>query len=97
MFVRAFQAAIALDVEYVPAHETGGILYCCPLVVGSGPIFIPGKPDEYTFAVFAIPTWSGADSLQVSPMGGLVFDNFDRAAPKGIGNAKPGETILVRY
>ncbi|POR31124.1 Uncharacterized protein TPAR_08713 [Tolypocladium paradoxum] len=89
MFVRACQAAVALNAGYVPPHESGGALYCRPLLFASGPTFIPGVPNECTFCVYVLPTLAGAQE-GAQAVKALILDDFDRAAPKGTGHAKAG-------
>lgn len=93
IFIEACRAAVALNAEYVPPHETGWSLYCRPLLLASGPQFPPGEPEECTFAVFVLPTASGAEAgaeRSPKPIRALVLDEFDRAAPRGTGTAKAG-------
>ncbi len=87
LFLAAVRAAVALNAEYVPPHETGGALYVRPQVYGSSAQLGLSPPDEYTFCVFVLPTgvYHG-----VHPVRSLVLDDFDRAAPHGTGNAKVG-------
>ncbi|KAJ4419967.1 hypothetical protein N0V82_004682 [Gnomoniopsis sp. IMI 355080] len=93
MFIDACRAAVALNAEYVPPHETGWSLYCRPLLLASGPQFPPGEPEECTFAVYVLPTASGGEAgadRPPMPIRALVLDEFDRAAPRGTGTAKAG-------
>ena len=87
MFLEAVKAAVALNAEYVPPHETGAALYVRPQVYGSSAQLGLSPPDEYTFCVFVVPTgvYHG-----VHPTKALILDEFDRAAPNGTGNAKVG-------
>lgn len=89
MFVRACLAAVAVNANYVPPHETGWALYCRPLLFASAPMFPPGIPDECTFCIYVFPTPAGVqDGSQA--VKALILDDFDRAAPKGTGHAKAG-------
>lgn len=93
IFIQACRAAVALNAEFVPPHETGWSLYCRPLLLASGPQFPPGEPEECTFAVYVLPTASGAEAgadRPPVPIRALVLDDFDRAAPRGTGTAKAG-------
>ena len=90
MFVRACHAAVALNADYVPPHETGWALYCRPLIFASCPMFAPGVPDECTFCVYVFPTPAGAQGGGAPAIKALILDDFDRAAPKGMGHAKAG-------
>ncbi|CAM1505786.1 Fc.00g114230.m01.CDS01 [Cosmosporella sp. VM-42] len=86
LFVQACNAAVALNADYVPPHESGWSLYCRPLVFGSGRSLSPTLSAEYTFCVFIFPMPS-ASSV---PVKAIILDDFDRAAPKGTGTAKAG-------
>lgn len=87
MFVRAVRAAVALNADYVPPHETGAAMYVRPQMYGSSAQLGLSPPDEYTFAVFVLPTgvYHGTHPVKC-----LILDDFDRAAPNGTGSAKVG-------
>ncbi|EEU40620.1 uncharacterized protein NECHADRAFT_34242 [Fusarium vanettenii 77-13-4] len=87
MFLEAVRAAVALNAEFVPPHDTGAALYIRPQLYGSSAQLGLSAPEEYTFAVFVIPTgvYHGAH-----PVKALILEEFDRAAPNGTGNAKVG-------
>jgi len=87
MFLRACRAAVTLNAEFVPPHETGAAMYIRPQIYGSSAQLGLSPPDEYTFCVFVIPTgvYHGTH-----PVRALILDEFDRAAPHGTGNAKVG-------
>lgn len=87
LFVDACRAAVALNAEWVPPHDTGAAMYVRPQIYGSGAQLGLSPPDEYIFAVFVMPTgvYHG-----VHPVRCLILDEFDRAAPNGTGSAKVG-------
>lgn len=87
LFLDAVRAAVALNAEYVPPHETGAAMYVRPQVYGSSAQLGLSAPEEYTFCVFVLPTgvYHGSE-----PARALVLDAFDRAAPNGVGSAKVG-------
>ncbi|KAF2475998.1 branched-chain-amino-acid aminotransferase 5 [Lindgomyces ingoldianus] len=87
MFLWACRAAVALNAEYVPPHESGGALYVRPQLYGSSAHLGLTAPDEYKFCVFVVPT---GVHLGTQPVKALILDDFDRAAPKGTGHAKVG-------
>ncbi|RCI15297.1 hypothetical protein L249_7002 [Ophiocordyceps polyrhachis-furcata BCC 54312] len=87
LFVRACRAAVALNAGFVPPHETGAAMYVRPQLYGSSAQLGLAPPEEYTFAVFVIPTGVYHGS---HPVRALVLDEFDRAAPNGTGHAKVG-------
>ncbi|PKS06327.1 hypothetical protein jhhlp_007075 [Lomentospora prolificans] len=87
MFVAACRAAVALNAEFVPPHETGAAMYVRPQIYGSSAQLGLNPPEEYMFCVFVVPTgvYHG-----VHPVRCMILDDFDRAAPNGTGNAKVG-------
>ncbi|KAJ4418890.1 hypothetical protein N0V85_001262 [Neurospora sp. IMI 360204] len=87
LFVDAVKAAVALNAEYVPPHETGAALYIRPQIFGSSAQLGLSPPEEYLFSVFVIPTgvYHGTH-----PVKALILEEFDRAAPNGTGSAKVG-------
>lgn len=87
MFQQACKAAVALNAEFVPPHETGAAMYIRPQLYGSSAQLGLSPPEEYTFCVFVIPTgvYHGTH-----PVKALILEDFDRAAPNGTGNAKVG-------
>lgn len=87
MFVEACRAAVGLNAEFVPPHETGAAMYVRPQIYGSSAQLGLTPPEEYTFCVFVVPTgvYHG-----VHPVKCLILDDFDRAAPNGSGHAKVG-------
>ncbi|KAK3329907.1 aminotransferase [Apodospora peruviana] len=87
LFLEAVKAAVALNAEYVPPHETGAAMYIRPQIYGSSAQLGLNPPEEYTFCVFVLPTgvYHGTH-----PVKALIMDDFDRAAPNGTGSAKVG-------
>lgn len=86
-FVDACRAAVALNAEWVPPHDTGAAMYVRPQMYGSSAQLGLSPPEEYTFCVYVLPTgvYHG-----VHPVKCLILDDFDRAAPNGTGSAKVG-------
>ncbi|KAI1090677.1 branched-chain amino acid aminotransferase II [Rostrohypoxylon terebratum] len=87
LFIEAVKAAVALNAEYVPPHETGAAMYIRPQVYGSSAQLGLSAPEEYTFCVYVLPTGVYHGS---HPVDALILEEFDRAAPNGTGNAKLG-------
>lgn len=79
--------AVSLNAAYVPPHQTGAALYIRPLLFGSSAQLGLSPPEEYTFCVYVLPVgvYHG-----VHPVDALILEDFDRAAPRGVGNAKVG-------
>jgi branched-chain amino acid aminotransferase len=87
LFLDGVKAAVALNAEFVPPHETGAAMYIRPQLYASSPQLGLDPSQEYTFAVYVMPTgtYHGAHAVKA-----LVLEDFDRAAPKGTGSAKVG-------
>ncbi|KAH6660518.1 aminotransferase [Truncatella angustata] len=87
LFIDSVKAAVALNAEYVPPHETGAAMYIRPQIFGSSAQLGLSPPEEYMFCVYVLPTgvYHGTH-----PVNGLILDEFDRAAPNGTGSAKVG-------
>ncbi|CAK7564631.1 MAG: hypothetical protein SEPTF4163_002527 [Sporothrix epigloea] len=87
LFLDAVHAVVARNADFVPPHETGAAMYIRPLVFGSSAQLGLSPPDEYTFVVFVLPVgvYHGTN-----PVKALILDDFDRAAPNGVGHAKVG-------
>ncbi|EWM23282.1 branched-chain amino acid aminotransferase [Nannochloropsis gaditana] len=86
-FVEAVRRVVADNADYVPPFGTGGSLYIRPLLFGSGPRIGLNPSDEYTLLIMPIPVgdyYKGG----LSPVSALVIDDYDRAAPRGVGHVK---------
>lgn len=86
-FIDCVHAAVSLNAEYVPPHETGAAMYIRPLIFGSSAQLGLNPPEEYTFCVYVLPVgvYHG-----VHPVKALILEEFDRSAPHGTGSAKVG-------
>jgi len=87
-FVGAVETAVKENVEYVPPYGSNGALYIRPLLFGSGPCIGLQPSDEYTFICLVIPVGDYYKGGLSSPVHGLIIMDFDRAAPRGVGNVK---------
>ncbi|ATZ46293.1 hypothetical protein BCIN_01g09170 [Botrytis cinerea B05.10] len=87
VFMDCVHAAVSLNAEYVPPHETGAAMYIRPLIFGSSAQLGLNPPEEYTFCVYVLPVgvYHG-----VHPVKCLILEEFDRSAPHGTGSAKVG-------
>ncbi|PQE03967.1 branched-chain amino acid aminotransferase protein [Rutstroemia sp. NJR-2017a BVV2] len=87
VFMDCVHAAVSLNAEYVPPHETGAAMYIRPLIFGSSAQLGLNPPEEYTFCVYVLPVgvYHG-----VHPVKALILEEFDRSAPYGTGSAKVG-------
>ncbi len=86
-FLDAVRLAVSQNLAYVPPYGTGGALYIRPLLYGSGPRIGLQPSSEYTFIVMVLPV---ADYYKggLKPVPAFVIDDYDRAAPRGVGAAK---------
>lgn len=86
-FTKCVSLAVGLNAEFVPPHETGAAMYIRPLLYGSGAQLPLNPTSQYTFVVYVLPVgvYHG-----VHPVSALILEDFDRAAPEGVGSAKVG-------
>eukprot|EP00538_Stauroneis_constricta_P009116 CAMPEP_0119552838 /NCGR_PEP_ID=MMETSP1352-20130426/5739_1 /TAXON_ID=265584 /ORGANISM="Stauroneis constricta, Strain CCMP1120" /LENGTH=405 /DNA_ID=CAMNT_0007599139 /DNA_START=139 /DNA_END=1353 /DNA_ORIENTATION=+ len=87
-FVAAVRKVVSDNIEYVPPYGSGGALYIRPLLFGSGPRIGLQPADEYTFIILVIPVGDYYKGGLASPVDALIIDDFDRAAPQGVGAVK---------
>ncbi len=87
LFLDAIRRVVDANREFVPPYGTGGSLYIRPLLIGSGPQIGVNPAKEYTFIVLVTPVgayYKGG----LKPVRAIVLDDYDRAAPQGVGHAK---------
>lgn len=87
LFEEAVMRVVADNRDYVPPYGTGGALYIRPLLFGSGARIGVQPADEYTFIVLVVPVgnyYKGG----LQPVTAIIQDEYDRAAPLGIGHVK---------
>ena len=85
-FLQAVEETLIDNIDYVPPYGKGS-LYIRPIVWGTSPALGVKPVEEYTFMVFASPVgpyFKGG----VKPLRLTVSNDYHRAVPKGIGNAK---------
>ncbi len=89
MFVEAVRRVISANRRFVPPYGMGASLYIRPLAIGVGARVGLGPASEYMFLVFVNPVgpyYKGG----FKPVKALVVEQFDRAAPLGVGDCKVG-------
>lgn len=89
MFIDAVFKVVDANRKYVPPHGTGASLYVRPVVIGSGPQVGVKPATEYTFMVFVTPVGPYFKS-GFKPVDLIVEEEYDRAAPNGVGDVKVG-------
>ena len=89
MFMDALHKLVAANAKFIPPFGTGASMYVRPFVIGQGAQVGLGPAREYTFIMFACPVgpyYKGG----FKPVKALVLEDFDRAAPLGVGSFKVG-------
>ncbi|GHU37562.1 branched chain amino acid aminotransferase [Betaproteobacteria bacterium] len=89
LFEEAVRQAVKANEDFVPPYGTGGSMYIRPLLIGTGPQIGVAPADEYTFLVMVMPVgayYKGG----LKPVRALIVDDWDRAAPQGMGDVKVG-------
>ncbi len=87
VFMEAVSRVIHDNEDFVPPYGTGGSLYIRPLLIGSGAQIGVAPASEYTFIVLVVPVgpyYKGG----LQPVRAIILDEYDRAAPLGVGNVK---------
>ncbi|PWY86601.1 branched-chain-amino-acid aminotransferase [Aspergillus sclerotioniger CBS 115572] len=96
LFLDAVRLAVSSNAAFVPPYSSNAALYIRPLAFGTGGHFALTPPSNYLFAVYVQPfgTYHGTHAADA-----LVIEEFDRAAPRGTGNAKVGGNYapVIRY
>ena len=88
-FVEACEKVVAANEEFVPPYGTGGSMYLRPLLIGTGPQIGVAPAKEYTFMIMVMPVgayYKGG----LKPVRACILDDWDRAAPHGMGDVKVG-------
>jgi branched-chain amino acid aminotransferase len=89
MFLEAVTKVVQANRRFLPPYGTGASMYIRPLVIGIGARVGLGPASEYLFIMFATPVgpyYKGG----FKPVKALVVEEFDRAAPMGVGDCKVG-------
>jgi branched-chain amino acid aminotransferase len=87
LFVEACRKAVALNKDYVPPYGTGASMYLRPLLIGTEPTIGIKPSATYSFIVMVTPVGPYyKDGFR--PVPAMVTQDYDRAAPKGTGQAK---------
>ena len=87
MFMDSLKRVVNDNLDYIPPYGTGGSLYVRPLLVGSGPQIGVAPSSEYTFMIMVMPVgpyYKGG----LAPVKAAIYDDYDRAAPRGVGHVK---------
>ncbi len=89
MFIDAAKRVVRANEEFLPPYGTGGSMYLRPLLLGTGPQIGVAPASEYTFLMMCMPVgayYKGG----LKPVRAVILDDWDRAAPNGMGDVKVG-------
>jgi len=89
LFMDAVTRVIRANARFIPPYGTGASLYIRPVVFGTGARVGLGPASKYMFIVFVNPVgpyYKGG----FKPVKALVLEQYDRAAPQGVGDCKVG-------
>ena len=87
IFLECIRRAVAANAEFVPPAEAEAYLYIRPVLFGASAKLALGPPEEVILAVYVQPARPYHGSAAIK---GLVLEDFDRAAPRGMGRYKVG-------
>lgn len=87
LFVSMAKKLVQLHEEFVPPYGTGASLYLRPLLIGSSPHIGVHPSEEFVFIMLATPMGPYYKD-GFFPVKAYVQEDFDRAAPRGVGNIK---------
>lgn len=87
-FLSAVNTVVRDNVAYVPPYGSNGALYLRPLLFGSGPRIGLQPADEYTLLIMVMPVADYYAGGLTSLVDAMIIQDFDRAAPRGVGNVK---------
>jgi branched-chain amino acid aminotransferase len=88
LFLQAVNEVVRDNIEYVPPYGSGGALYLRPILFGSGARIGLQPADEYMFVIMVMPVADYYKGGLVNPVDGILITDYDRAAPRGVGNVK---------
>lgn len=96
LFIEAVYRTVNANRRFVPPYGTGASLYIRPLVIGTGPQVGVKPAEEYMFTVFVTPV-GPYFKHGFKPVHLVVEEEFDRAAPNGVGDAKLGGNYAAGF
>lgn len=89
LFLRGVTEAVRANAAWVPPYGSGASLYIRPLLIGVGANMGLRPAKQYEFRVIVCPVGPYYKSGGLSVIS-LAVSDFDRAAPKGLGDVKAG-------
>jgi branched-chain amino acid aminotransferase len=89
LFLSMAAKLVQLNMEYVPPYGTGASLYIRPCLIGTSPHIGVHPSEEYTLIMLASPM-GPYYKTGFLPVKAYIQEEFDRAAPRGVGFTKAG-------
>lgn len=90
VFIDACRRVVQDNMDYVPPYGSNGALYLRPILFGSGARIGLQPAEEYTFLLMVIPVGDYYKGGLTKAVHGLILEEYDRAAPRGVGHVKVG-------
>lgn len=87
LFLEAVKTVVSNNKKWVPPYGTGASLYIRPLLIGISPHVGLSPSEDYAFIVLCMPVGPYYKN-GFYPVKAMVQENYDRAAPRGVGNVK---------
>jgi len=87
LFREAVFRAVRANQRFIPPYGSGATLYVRPLLIGTGPRIGVRPADEYMLLVLVTPV-GPYFKRGFAPTKILLEEDFDRAAPRGVGFVK---------
>lgn len=89
LFIDAVYRVVKANRRFVPPYGSGAALYVRPLVIGVGPQIGVKPATEYMFLILVTPV-GPYFKTGFKPVALVIEEEFDRAAPDGVGDIKAG-------
>jgi branched-chain amino acid aminotransferase len=89
LFLSAAKKLVLLNKSYVPPYGTGASLYVRPVLIGTSPHIGVHPSEDYSLIMLATPMGPYYKN-GFYPVQACIQEQFDRAAPKGVGHVKAG-------
>ena len=87
LFIEACKKALKYNRDWMPPYDTGASMYLRPILFGTSPHVGVHASEEYAFILLCMPVGPYyRDGF--FPVKAMVLENYDRAAPRGVGNIK---------
>ncbi|KAI1843587.1 hypothetical protein JX266_010220 [Neoarthrinium moseri] len=87
LFLECLRMAVAHNAEYVPPSGSEACLYIRPVLFGASARLALAPPEEVILAIYVQPSFPYHGSASIDA---VVLEDFDRAAPRGMGRYKVG-------